>query len=433
MVSIQVKNSTINGSIRCPSSKSYSHRAVAIASLAEGTSVISNALLARDTLATISLCKALGAEISHEGDRLYISGRTSFDAPDNILNAENSGTTIRIMAVMCSLVKEGFTVLTGDESLRKRPMQPIIDALSQIGVRCFSTRMNGMAPLVVRGGGIKGGVSVIDGTVSSQFISGILISGIYANSPITLKIKGELVSKPYIESTIASMKRFGVSIEYEKNLLQYHINNSRYYGTKFEVPSDFSTAALVLAAGIIAGGKLTVRGLDFKLPQADSRVIEIIKDMGGWIRVDRQRGEVTVQGTDRLDGGDFCLNDAPDLLPVVSILALKARSAVRISGVAHARLKETDRIANIASELSKFGATVKEFKDGLLIKAPKSCKGASVEAFNDHRLFMAFTIAAMLTPRSVVAGAESVDVSYPNFVDDMKKLGALLENMPDRE
>ena len=178
---------------------------------------------------------------------------------------------------------------------------------------------------------------------------------------------------------------------------------------------------------------MTVTGLDFKLPQADSKVIEIIQQMGGQVKADRQGGKVTVQGTESLEGGEFCLNDTPDLLPVVSILALKARSPVRISGVAHARLKETDRVANIASELVKFGARVKEFNDGLLIRAPDRCKNASLEAYNDHRLFMAFTIASMLTERSVVAGAESVDVSYPNFIHDMKELGARLANMPDRE
>jgi 3-phosphoshikimate 1-carboxyvinyltransferase len=146
--------------------------------------------------------------------------------------------------------------------------------------------------------------------------------------------------------------------------------------------------------------------------------------MGGKIKVDKEKGEVTVNGSNTLDGGDFDLTDTPDLLPVISILALKARSPVKISGITHARLKETDRVANIVSELRKFGAIIKEQKDEISIIAPKILKNASLEAFNDHRLFMAFTVASMLTEKSNVTGAESVDVSYPNFLEDMTKLYA---------
>jgi 3-phosphoshikimate 1-carboxyvinyltransferase len=433
MVSIIVKKSKINGSVRCPSSKSYSHRALAIASLATSQSTITNALLARDTLATLAGCRALGAEIKHEGATAQVKGRHSFEPPENVINAENSGTTIRIMTAMSGLVKSGHTVLTGDESLRKRPMQPILDALAQLGVQAYSTKSNGMPPLVVKGGGIKGGTTVIDGSVSSQFISGLLIAGIYADSEITMKIKGNLVSKPYVSATLATMKRFGVAVDHSADMLEYHIKNAEYRAAKFDVPSDFSTAALILSAGALAGEKLKVKGLNFALPQGDSQIVEIMKQMGCPIKVDKNKGEVTVQGSEELEGGNFDLSDTPDLLPVVSILALRAKSTVTITGVAHARVKETDRVANIAAELVKFGARIREFHDGLAITAPKKLKNASLEAYNDHRLFMAFTIASMMTEKSMVAGAESVDVSYPNFVSDMKELGARLSPAPDRE
>jgi 3-phosphoshikimate 1-carboxyvinyltransferase len=158
-----------------------------------------------------------------------------------------------------------------------------------------------------------------------------------------------------------------------------------------------------------------------------------MKRMGCKVRTDKAKGEVVIEGTSLLEGGSFDLSDTPDLLPVISILALKAKNAVTISGVAHARVKETDRIANIASELVKFGARILEFNDGLKITAPKVLRNASLEAYNDHRLFMAFSIASMLTEKSIVAGAESVDVSYPNFVVDMKSLGARIASAPDRE
>jgi 3-phosphoshikimate 1-carboxyvinyltransferase len=435
LVSIQIEKSKINGVLGCPSSKSYSHRAIAIASLAEGQSIISNALLSRDTLATLAACKAFGANIHHTNNILHVTGNHNLDTPENIINAENSGTTIRIMCAMSALVKKGFTVLTGDESLRRRPMYPILNALEQLGVYAYSTKMDGTPPLIVRGGGIKGGTAVIDGSVSSQFLSSLLISCIYADSEVTLRIKDQQVSKPYIYSTLESMKTFGVKIDHDPNFLEYYIERNKYKPTVFEIPGDFSTAAVMLAAGLLAGGDdgIIVKDLNFSLPQADSKILDIIRMMEGQLKIDKQKGEITAYGSEKLEGGEFCIMDSPDLLPVISILALKARSQVTISGVAHARLKETDRITNIASQLTKLGAIIKEKKDGLSIIAPRVLKNASLEAFNDHRLFMAFTIASLLSEKSIVSGVQSVDVSYPNFIQDMINLEAKISPMPDRE
>lgn len=434
MVSIEVSRSLLKGQVRCPSSKSYSHRAIAIASLCTDETNITNALLARDTLATLAGCRAFGANIKHQDTTLDVIGREKLAVPENIINAENSGTTIRILAAMAGLaVPAGYTVLTGDESLRKRPMQPIVEALNQLGVEAFSSKMNGRPPLVIKAGGIKGGHATIDGSISSQFISGLLIAGIYAEQETTLDIAGSLVSRPYVSATIATMRHFGVSVDVDKDLLHYRIKNARYSAASFEVPSDFSTAALLLSAGALVSDKLVVKGLNFALPQGDSSIIGILKKMGSNVQEDRVKGEVSIQKSEMLDGGEFNLGDTPDLLPVVAILALKSRSSVTIKGVEHARVKETDRVANIAAELVKLGASVTEYDDGLSIRAPSSLKNASLEAYNDHRLFMAFTIAAMLTDHSIVAGAESVDVSYPNFLSDMQQLGANISPMPDRE
>jgi 3-phosphoshikimate 1-carboxyvinyltransferase len=432
LVRILVTNSRINGIIRCPSSKSYTHRAFAIASLVDGESTIRNPLLSRDTLATISACRALGVITRQDNFVVHIKGRHSFVVPENVVNAENSGTTIRLMTTMSALVKKGLTVLTGDESLRKRPMQPLLDALGKLRVQAYSTKMDGTAPLIVRGGGIKGGITAIDGSVSSQFISSLLISGVYADSTVVIKTKGQQVSKPYIESTLATMEAFGVKVHNE-GFREYHLPSTSYTTTTFDVPSDLSSAALILTAGLLLGDETTVTGIKFSLPQADSGILDIIRMMGGKIKVNRQKGEIRVYGTEQLYGGNFDLSDTPDLLPVVSTLALKATSAVKITGIAHARLKETDRVANIASQLTKLGVMIKEEKNELLISAPKNLRNASLEAFNDHRLFMAFTIVAMLTKKSTVAGAESVDVSYPNFIQDIIELGGKIKLMPDRE
>jgi 3-phosphoshikimate 1-carboxyvinyltransferase len=432
LVRILITQSRINGFIRCPSSKSYSHRAIAVASLVDGESTVKNPLFSRDTLSTISACKALGVIIRKDNFDVLIKGRHRFAVPENVVNADNSGTTIRLIATMSALVKEGLTVLTGDESLRKRPMQPLLDSLSNLGVLSYSTKMDGTPPLIIRGGGIKGGTTTVDGSMSSQFVSSLLISCIYADSTVVLRIKGDQVSKPYIESTLATMKAFGVIVENE-GFREYHLPSAPYRPTIFDVPSDLSSAALLLTAGLTLGDELTVTGINFHLPQGDSDILDIIRSMGGKIKVDRQKGEIRVYGTEQLCGGEFDLSDTPDLLPVVSTLALKARSQVKITGIRHARLKETDRVANIASQLTKVGATIKEGKNELLIRAPKTLKNASLESFNDHRLFMAFTIVAMLTKKSTLAGVESVDVSYPNFIQDLMELGGNIKPTADRE
>jgi 3-phosphoshikimate 1-carboxyvinyltransferase len=412
--------------IRCPSSKSYSHRAIAIGSLTNGSSVVRNVLLARDTLATLGACRSLGANIKHENGDLYIDGKTRLETPENVINVENSGTTLRLVTVMSSLMRQGFAVITGDESLRKRPMQPILDALIQLGVKSYSTKMNGCAPIIVKGGGIRGGIALVDGRTSSQFVSALLISCIYADSKVIIKINGDQVSKPYIQSTLATMEAFGVTIDHDHHYSEYHIENMKYRPTVFDIPADFSTAAFILSAGVLAGDSLTVWGLNFKMPQGDSRIIDILRAMGANINVNKEKGEVRVSSCDGLEGGHFDLTDTPDLLPVVSVLALRARSQVRISGIAHARLKESDRVANISSELAKLGAVIKQQNNEILLTPPKILKNACLESFNDHRLFMAFTIASMLTEKSTVTGAESADVSYPTFIEDMRKLHAVI-------
>ncbi|MDP8915045.1 MAG: 3-phosphoshikimate 1-carboxyvinyltransferase [Thermoproteota archaeon] len=424
MVRIQLQRSRINGVVRCPPSKSYTHRAIAIASLANGESIINMPLISRDTIATLSASRALGINIDQHRARITIDGKYPLDTPQNIINAENSGTTIRIYAAMAALTRRGFTVLTGDASLRKRPMQPLLDGLSQLGVVCFSSQMNGLSPLLIKGGGIRGGHVTINGNISSQFLSSLLISSIYATRPVSIQVRGQQVSKPYVKSTLSSMQKFGVLVDSEKDLSEYYIENKKYRPTQFQVPGDFSAAALLLVAGVMVGGTLTVKGLNFSLPQADSKILEILKEMNAEIKVNMRRGEVRVTGSKTIEGGTFDLTDAPDLLPVISILALKATSPVEITGIAHARWKETDRVAIIASQLKKFGARVVEAEDQLSIVPPRILRNSNIQTFNDHRLFMAFTIASLMTEKSEIEGAESIDVSYPNFLLDLKRLGA---------
>ena len=427
MANLEIYKSVLEGNIKCPPSKSYTHRAIAIASLAEGKSTISNPLISRDTMATISGCKILGVKIEKSNESvncIQILGKNEFETPKDIINAENSGTTIRILTSMAGLVKKGYTILTGDESLKTRPMKPLISALNQLGVHAFSSNEKNTPPLIVKGGGIKGGLVSIEGSISSQFISSLLISCIYGLKDIEIRVTGNQVSIPYIISTIEAMKKFGVSIKHDKEYLNYNITSNNYRPTDFTIPGDFSSASLIIAAGVLCGRKISIEGMNFHYPQGDMEIIDIVRKMGGDITVNKEKGEVIVYGSNSLDGIECNLINCPDLLPAVSIISLKSRKPVRIFGISHARFKETDRISIITKELRKMGVNISEKKDGLLLNPVRCLKNVEFDSHNDHRLFMAFTIASMLTNKSIVRGAQSIDVSYPLFIEEIKRLGA---------
>lgn len=424
MVKISIHRSQLSGEARSPSSKSYTHRAVFIAALSDGESSILDPLISRDTRSTIDACRALGPQILHEESSLLIKG-TPLKAPDNVIDAGNSGTTIRIATSVCSLIDSGYSVLTGDSSLRTRPMGPLLNSLKILGVNCFSTKLDNTAPIVVRGGGLKGGNVTINGSVSSQFLSSLLIAAVRASSDVSIGVEGDQVSRPYILSTIATMEKFGVQVDRDNDLRNFNVKSGAYNPCVFQVPSDLSSASMLVAAGVLVSkDKIRLSGLNFDLPQGDSKIFSIVEQMNGNISVDNIKGTLTVEESETLDGGEFDLKDSPDLLPVVSILALKAKGPVVISGISHARFKETDRVKNITSELRKLGATVSETYDSISIRRPAVIKNASLESFDDHRLFMALAIASLLTNHSTLNGAESVDVSYPTFLEDLARIGA---------
>jgi 3-phosphoshikimate 1-carboxyvinyltransferase len=431
MVKISIHKSRLSGTTRCPSSKSYTHRAIFVAALSEGESQIQDPLISRDTLSSINACRALGTKILHEGSSLLIIG-TPLMVPETVIDSGNSGTTLRLATTTCSLIESGYSVLTGDSSLRTRPMGPLLEALKTLGVECFSTKLDSTAPIVVKGGGLQGGNVTINGSISSQFISSLLIAAVRARGDLTIEVEGDQVSRPYINSTLATMERFGVKVERDYDLRNLRVRSGSYTSSAFHVPSDLSSASMLMAAGVLTSkDKIRLSGLNFDLPQGDSMIIGIIKQMNGKITVDKLKGEVVVEESEKLDGGEFDLIDSPDLLPVVSVLALKATSRVILKGISHVRFKETDRVKNIATELRKLGARVEETQDTIAIYSPSNLKNASLDSFDDHRLFMALAIASLLTQHSTLTGAESVDVSYPSFLDDLARLGADISTCSD--
>jgi 3-phosphoshikimate 1-carboxyvinyltransferase len=413
----KVDKSILTGTISCPPNKSYSHRAIFLAALSDGKSTLRNVLLSRDTLATVNACKAFGAKIEINDSTVVVESNGKITPQDLEIDASNSGTTIRISTAIASLSDKMIT-LTGDASLKKRPMQPLLDALKQLGVQCTST--DGKPPVTVKGRA-DGGITRISGSISSQFISALLISGPKMKNGITLEIDGDLVSKPYLDSTIATMKKFGVTVNAISPYKKYNVSNQEYKATEFVVPSDFSSMALLLSAAVLLGENMSIGASLGDLPQGDREILSYLEKLGVKINVGEK---ITIVSPKLLNGGRFDLSNNPDLLPPMAILALKTSKPIEIYNVKHARFKETDRIAILAKELAKIGIGITEKEDGLILESPKVLKSAELESSEDHRLFMAFSIAGMFVGNCTVTDPDSVDVSYPTFVEDMRRIGA---------
>jgi len=419
----KVEKSKIRGEINCPSNKSYTHRGIFLASLAGNNSKVENVLLSADTKATIEACKKFGAVIEVNDSDIIVkkSIKIGINVPE--INTENSGTTIRIAIGIASLFSEEI-ILTGDTSLQKRPMQPLLDALSSIGAKCSST--NGNPPIKIKGS-IIGGDIRIPGNLSSQFISSLLISAPLTKNGINLTIEGDLVSKPYLDATIATMRKFGVSVKTLIPYKKYNITPQIYKNTTFSVPIDFSSLALLLSCTVLNGEDVVIKGSMGNLPQGDEAFIDFLEQLG--VSVTINDNEIKIKSPEKLKGGKFDLRNSPDLLPPLAILSLISSKPIEIANVKHARLKETDRIAILARELPKIGIKVYEKEDGLILESSNSLMGAKLDSENDHRLFMAFCIAGTYIGNCIVTDSKSVEVSYPNFIEEMNRLGAKIERM----
>ena len=417
-MSCKVEKSKLSGNLVCPPNKSYTHRAIFLASLAGNNSKVDNVLFSADTQATINACKNFGAQIEKENSSIIVKKSIGDGVFVPEINAENSGTTIRIAAGVASLFSEEIT-LTGDSSLQKRPMQPLLNALESIGAKCSST--DGRPPIKITGK-IRGGDVTIPGNFSSQFISALMISAPLTEKGVNLVIEGSLVSKPYLDATISTMRHFGVTVQTLIPYKRYTITPQIYKPSTFTVPIDFSSLALLLSAAVLCGENFVIHGSIGNLPHGDEVFIDILEQIG--VKVTIEDDKISLQSPEKLNGGRFDLSNSPDLLPPLAILSLKTSNPIEIVNVKHARLKETDRISIVARELVKLGIRVEEKEDGLILNMTDSIKGGTLNAENDHRLFMAFCIAGMYVGDCTVTDPESVKVSYPNFIEEMNKIGA---------
>ena len=415
-----VEKSTLSGSVPIPPSKSHTIRALILATLARGRSEIVNPLDSADTRSCVNVCRAFGAEVEL-GDRWLVTGVAGRPkSPPDAVDVGNSGTTL-YFGLSAAALGDGRTVLTGDDQTRRRPAQPLLDALCSLGAEAHSEAGNGCAPIAVKGR-MRGGHATIR-CPTSQYLSSLLLSCPLAERDTEIDVL-ELNERPYIQMTLDWLNRLDVAYSHER-MGQFHIPGGQcYQAYKDRVPGDFSSATFFLCAAAITGSELTLDGLTMNDSQGDKAVVDMLREMGAVVHA--KPGVVTIAGGP-LRGGRFDLNATPDALPAMAVTACFAEGETHLVNVPQARLKETDRLAVMAETLRAMGGDVEELEDGLVIRG-RRLKGATVNGHGDHRVVMALAIGGLAADgRTTISTAESVAVTFPNFVELMQGCGARMQ------
>jgi len=410
----------IVGTITPPGSKSITNRALICAALAKGESILRGALDSEDTTVMIDALRQLGLEVHH--DRAVAEVRLTgcegrFPSDRAALYAANSGTSIRFLTAALTLGR-GHYRLDGSPRMRQRPIEDLLTALRQLGAEVRSELGNGCPPVVVEAGGLPGGTAAIAGGVSSQFLSALLMASPLAEGPVVLETAGPLVSKPYVEMTLAVMRAFGVAVAHVGFERFEFPGRERYSACEYRIEPDASAASYFFAAAAITGGRITVEGLSSQSIQGDVAFCDVLEQMG--CRVERGDHAITVEGRP-LRGVDVDMNAISDTVQTLAAVALFAEGPTRVRSVGHIRFKETDRIGDLAHELRKLGATVNEHPDGLTI-IPGRLRPAEIETYNDHRMAMSMALVGLRSPGVVILDPQCTAKTYPGFFDDLRRL-----------
>jgi 3-phosphoshikimate 1-carboxyvinyltransferase len=412
-------SSGLNGEIHIPASKSHTIRAIAFASMAAGVSTLKNPLMSDDAKSAIAGAREMGATVELGKDWI-IKGTGGIPGEKcSHINVGNSGTSLRILTALCALGNNPVT-FDGDKSIRQRLMSPLLLALTNLGATIIDSS-EGKCPFTIKGP-IQGGTTNVNG-VSSQFLTALLIACPLALMDTEITVEN-LNEKPYVEITLDWLRR--MDIKFEQRGLDWFkiVGKQQYKAFERYIPADFSSATFPLCAAAVTQSEILIRGLDFTDHQGDKAVFSYFEQMGMEIR--HVTEGVRVNGT-ALKGIDIDMNSTPDALPAMAVAACFASGTTRLLNVPQARLKECDRIAAMARELGKMGAKIEELKDGLIIHQSRLL-GNQVHGYDDHRIVMALSIAGLAAEGlTTVDTAESAAVTYPTFVEDMKKLGARFE------
>ena len=407
----------ISGEVIAPPSKSWTHRALFAGLLSNGTTVVHNPLSCDDTLATTKAVSSLGATLRSEKMTWYVESRGVLTESSGIIDCGESGVTLRFAIPIASLASNDV-MLTGRESLMRRPLQPLVNTMRDLG---SEVQANG-AEVVVKGGLARGGTTRVPGNVSSQFISGLLYAAPLMPNGLELQITSELESRGYVSLTIEVLNRHGIRVETHDDMSSFHVPAAQTYRpAEHSIPGDYSSAAFLMSAAAVTGDRVRIKGLMKNDSDPDSAFLKLLTQMGVESKFSSDALEISPKG---LKATKVDVKNCPDLGPILAVLGANGDGETEISGAGRLRYKESDRLATITSELKKLGANIEKTEGGLKVYGPCSLHGGTVESHGDHRIAMALTVAA-LTADSVVTirGAQCVNKSYPTFFEDIRSLG----------
>jgi 3-phosphoshikimate 1-carboxyvinyltransferase len=400
--------------VRVPGSKSITNRAVLVAALAEGDSELVAPLMSDDTQVMVESLASLGCAIDFEDGRWRVHGRRGrLQRSPAALKVGNSGTTARFLTAAAALA-DGPVVIDGGPRMRERPIEDLVHALVRLGARAEVLGRNGCPPVRVHGGGIRGGRVAVDASQSSQYVSAILLAAPYARSDVVLEFADEvLVSRPYVELTLQVMRAFGATADWTETGGVRVASRQHYKGRRYEIEPDASAAVYPLCAAAIAGGRVRVEGIPRESIQADLGLLGVLERMGCDVRRGADWAEV-VGPIGRLRGIDVDMNDMPDAAMALAVVALFAQEPTTIRNVANLRIKETDRLKALETELRRLGARASAGKDSLRIE-PDRLRGAEIATYEDHRMAMAFALAGLRIPGVVIRNPDCVSKTWPEY------------------
>ncbi|QCX34707.1 3-phosphoshikimate 1-carboxyvinyltransferase [Caloramator sp. E03] len=417
MSSIQIIPSKLKGHVKIPPSKSLCHRAIIAAGLSDGVSNIENIILSDDIIATCSGMEALGAKIEKEDNRFIIKGSKELRPKRREIDCIESGSTLRFLIPIALLTGEKIT-FDGRGRLKSRPLTPYYKIFKNQNI--YYSSEEGL-PLTLQGR-LKPGNYEIEGNISSQFITGLLFTLPLLDGDSKIIITTELESKGYVDLTLDILNSFSIKIE-NNNYKEFFINgNQKYKAINYYVEGDFSQAAFWLTAGIL-GEEVECTNLNINSLQGDKVIVDIIREMGGNVAID---GNIITAKTSKTKGIVIDASQIPDIVPILAVLGALSSGTTRIINAGRLRIKESDRLKAITTELSKLGADIKEQSDGLTIHGKEKLKGGTVSSWNDHRIAMALAIASIkCTEPVIITGSDAVKKSYPEFFKDFSMLGGI--------
>jgi 3-phosphoshikimate 1-carboxyvinyltransferase len=414
----------LNATVTPPGSKSYTNRALTLAALAKGESVLSGALFSDDTRFMAGALRDLGFQVqSDEIAKTFTVQGGAGHVPKTNANVfiGNSGTTARSLPPLMALGPqsgEGVYDLDGVSAMRNRPIQPLLDALNALGANAESLEGTGCPPIRVTSSGVRGGRFSMRGDLSSQYFTGLVMSAPYFQTGLTLDVEGDLVSKPYLEMTAQAMRAFGVTLEIE-DFKRFRVAPGAYTGTHYAIEPDASAASYFFAAAAVTGGRVTVPGLGLKSLQGDLGFVRVLEQMGCTVHMTDTQTELI--GTPNLRGVNVDMSQLSDTAQTLAAVAPFADGPTRVTGIGFIRRKETDRIGAVVCELNRLGIYALEEDDGFVVH-PGVPQPAEVHTYEDHRMAMSFAVLGLRASGVTILDPGCVSKTFPDFFDVLDSL-----------